>query len=194
MTLKLNSRSSFIVKLNRFEDFSWIWQWWQYLMRYSIAWEFISWSNRSRIACKRRVERWSKRRWRRRNSISMKKQEFWSKDFAISDCAEIFQRRNAWSYRRIIEWCSFFILIWRFEWCSFFITIWRLFVVRKCSIFKLIWRSFINDVFISIWRWRIVLLFWVRDFELIKIWVWNLFIWFELIDRSSISILIRLLK
>jgi hypothetical protein len=188
MTLKLNSRLFFNVKLNRLEDFSWIWQWWQYLMKYSIAWKFISWSNRSRIVCKRRIEKWSKRWWKRRNSISIKKQEFWSKDFVINDCTETFQKRNAWSYRRIIEWCSFFISIWRF------ILIWRLSIVRECLIFKLIWRSFINDDFISNWRSRIVLLFWIKDFELIKIWVWNLFIWFELIDRSSINILIKLLK
>jgi hypothetical protein len=150
MTLKLNSRSFFNVKLNRFENFSWIWQWWQYLMKYSIVWEFISWLNRSRIVYKRRVEKWSKRREKRRNSISIKKQEFWSKDFAINDCAELFQKKNAWSYRRIIEWCSFFILIWRLS------------IVRKCSIFKLIWRSFINDAFISIWRSRIVLSFWLK--------------------------------
>jgi hypothetical protein len=49
--------------------------------------------------------------------------------------------------------------------------IWRFLVVREYSIFKLIWRSFINDVFRSIWRSRIVLSFWVKDFELIKIWV-----------------------
>ncbi len=100
-------------------------------MRYSIVWEFTSWSDRSRIAYKRRVEKWSNRRWKRRNSISMKKQEFWSRDFAIKNCAEMFQRRNAWSYRRIIEWCSFFILIWRLS------------ILRKCLIFKLIWRLFI---------------------------------------------------
>jgi hypothetical protein len=113
MMLKLNSMSSFNVKLNRLEDFSWNWQWRQYLMKYSIAWEFTSWFDRSRIVYKRRVEKWSNRRWRRRNSMSMKKQEFWSRDFAINDCAEMFQRRNAWSYRRIIEWCSFFIFVWR---------------------------------------------------------------------------------
>jgi hypothetical protein len=128
MTLKLNSRSFFNVKLNRFEDFSWIWQWWQHLMKCSIAREFISWSDRSRIACRRRIEEWSKREWKRRNSISIKKQQFWSKVFAINDCAERFQRRNAWSYRRIIEWCSFFILIW------------RLLIVSKCQIFILIWK------------------------------------------------------
>jgi hypothetical protein len=183
MTLKLNSRSFFSVKLNRFEDFSWIWQWWQYLIKYSIAREFISWSDRSRIACRRQIERWSKRRWRRCNSISIRKQKFWSRDFAINDCAEMFQRRNAWSYRRIIEWCSFFITIWRLSIvreCSFFITIWRLSIVREWSIFKLIWRSSVNwDAFKSIWRSRTVLSFWIRGFELIKIWVWNLFIWFE---------------
>jgi hypothetical protein len=95
MTLKLNSRSSFNVKLNRLEDFSWTWQWWQNLIKYSIAWEFVSWSNRSRIVYRRRVEKWSNRRWKRRNSISMKKQEFWSSDFVINDCARMFQRRNA---------------------------------------------------------------------------------------------------
>jgi hypothetical protein len=173
MTLKLNSRSSFNVKLNWFENFSWTWQWWQNLIKYSIAWEFVSWSDRSKIACKRRVEKWSNRRWRRRNSISMKKQEFWSSDFVINDCARMFQRRNAWSYRRIIEWCSFFIFVW------------RLFIIFKlliewCSIFILIWKS------------RTIFSFRVEDFELIKMWIWNLLIWFE--DRSSISMLIRLLK
>jgi hypothetical protein len=93
MTLKLNSRSSFNVKLNRLEDFSWTWQWWQNLIKYSIAWEFVSWSDRSKIACKRWVEKWSNRRWKRRNSISMKKQKFWSNDFVINDCVEMFQKK-----------------------------------------------------------------------------------------------------
>jgi hypothetical protein len=93
MTLKLNSRSFFNSKLNRLENFSWIWQWWQYLMRYSIVREFISWSNRSRIVCRRWIEKWSKRRSKRRNSISIKKQKFWSKDFAINDCAKMFQKK-----------------------------------------------------------------------------------------------------
>jgi hypothetical protein len=168
MTLKLNSRSFFSVKLNRLENFSWIWQWWQYVMKYSIARKFILWSDRSKIVYKRLIEKWSKRRWKRHNSISIKKQEFWSRNFVINDCAEMFQRRNAWSYRRIIEWCSFFILIWRLS------------VIQKCSIFKLIWKSFVNwNVFRFVWKTRIVLSFLIKDFELIKIWVWNLFIWFE---------------
>ncbi len=155
MTLKLNSRSSFSVKLNRFENFSWTWQWWQKLIKYSIAWEFISWSDRSRIACRRRVEEWSNRRWKRRNSISMRKQEFWSSDFVINDCARMFQRRNAWSYRRIIEWCSFLISVWELliiliEWCS---------------------------IFISVWRSETISSFRVRGFGPIKVWTWNLFIW-----------------
>jgi hypothetical protein len=167
MTLKLNSRSFFNVKLNRFENFSWIWQWWQNLIKYSIAWKFISWSNRSRIACKRRVEEWSNRRWKRRNSISMKKQKFWSSDSVINDCAKMFQRRNAWSYRRIIEWCFFFIFVWKLliiliEWCS---------------------------IFIFVWRSRIISSFRIKDFELIKIWIWNLSF-----DCSSISMFVRLLK
>jgi hypothetical protein len=113
--LKLNSRSSFIEKLNRSEDFSCIWQWWQYLLRCSMTRDStLSWSDRIKISYKRRAERWSNRRCRRRNSISIKRHEFSSINSAISEYVKIFHRRNAWSYRRITEWRRIFELIWKF--------------------------------------------------------------------------------
>jgi hypothetical protein len=113
--LKLNSMSAFLIeKLNRSENFSCTWQWWQYLLSWSIARDSTMWSDRIRISYKQRAERWSKRRWRRRSSISINKHEFLSMNSAISEYVKIFHRRNAWSYRRMTEWRRIFESIWRF--------------------------------------------------------------------------------
>ncbi len=114
--LKLNSESEFLIeKLNRSENFSCIWQWWQYLFRCSMTRDStLSWSDRVRISYRRRAEKWSNRRCRRRNSISINRHEFSSMNSTISEYVEIFQRRNAWPYRRITEWRRIFELIWKF--------------------------------------------------------------------------------
>ncbi len=113
--LKLNSTSaSLIEKLNRSRDFSCIWQWWQYLLSWSIARDSMIWPDRIRISYKRRVEKWSKRRCRRCNSISINRHEFSSMNSTISEYVKIFHRRNAWSYRRMTEWRRIFESIWRF--------------------------------------------------------------------------------
>jgi hypothetical protein len=76
--LKLNSTFIFLIeKLKRLENLSCIWQWWQYLFRCSMTRDStLSCFDRVRISYKQRVERWSKRRWRRRSSISINKHEF----------------------------------------------------------------------------------------------------------------------
>jgi hypothetical protein len=108
--LKLNSKfESFIEKLNRSEDFSCIWQWWQYLLRCSMTRDStLSWFDRVKISYRQRAEEWWNRRWRRRSAISISRHKCSSIDSAISKYVEIFHKRNAWSYRRMIEWRRIF--------------------------------------------------------------------------------------
>ncbi len=122
--LKLNCMSSsLMIKLNLLEDFSCIWQWWQYLVRCSIKrWLTSSCLARSSIWYKRRVERWSKRRCKRRNSTSIKKHGFSFRESTIRLWIEIFQSKKACSYRLIIEYRSFFISIWRMSVDEFWIS------------------------------------------------------------------------
>ncbi len=95
--LTLNYMSSFlIIKLNLFENFSCIWQWWQYRVKYSISRESTSCLARSSIWYSRRVEKWSKQRCKRRNFISIRKHGFSSRKSTIRIWIEIFKvKRHA---------------------------------------------------------------------------------------------------
>jgi hypothetical protein len=152
--LKLNSEAEFLIeKLNRSRDFSCNWQWWQYLLRCSMTRDStLSCSDRVRISYKRRAEKWSKRRCRRRSSISINKHEFSSMNSTISEYVKIFHRRNAWSYCQMTEWRRIFELIWK---SSIF---WIISLIRLLKYIFNLSRSIKNsknDVFIFI-MWKII--------------------------------------